>query len=102
MKMYFCILFALTAVTARADTRDYAYAWTIGPAVGGTAYQVELTPEVYAALTTNDLRDFDVVNNKGESVPTSLYRPAAAAPQNPTGARPIFTLTAGGRAPPPR
>jgi hypothetical protein len=94
MKTCICILFALAASAAHADTRDYAYAWTISPQVGGPAYQVELTPEVYAALATNDLRDFDVVNNAGESVPTGLYRPAAAAPRNPTVALPMFAVPA--------
>ena len=92
MKKWFCILLAFAALPAHADTNDYAYAWTLVPDVGAPAYQVELTPEVYAALTTNDLRDFDVVNNKGESVPTSLYRPTAAAPRNPTVTLPIFTV----------
>ena len=94
MKKWLCILLAFAAAAAQADTRDYAYAWTIVPDVGGPAYQVELTPEVYAALTTNDLRDFDVVNNKGESVPTALYRPAVAAPRSPLVALPMFTVPA--------
>ena len=94
MKKWLCILFAFAAVPAQADTKDYAYAWTIVPDVGGPAYQVELTPEVYAALSTNDLRDFDVVNNRGESVPTALYRPAAAAPRAPVASVPMFTVPA--------
>ncbi len=94
MKMWFCTLLAFAAASAHADTNDYAYAWSIVPDVGGPAYQVELTPEVYAALTTNDLRDFDVVNNAGESVPTGLYRPAAATPRNPTVSLPMFTVPA--------
>ena len=94
MKKYFYILFAFAATTAQADTRDYAYSWTIVPDVGGPAYQVELTPQVYAALSTNDLSDFDVVNNKGESVPTALYRPAVATPRSPIVALPMFTIPA--------
>ena len=94
MKKWLCILFGFAAAAAQADTRDYAYAWTIVPDVGGPAWQVELTPEVYAALTTDDLRDFDVVNNKGESVPTALYRPAVAAPRSPLVALPMFTVPA--------
>ncbi len=94
MKTYFYILFAFAATTAQADTRDYAYSWTIVPDVGGPAYQVEVTPQVYAALSTNDLSDFDVVNNKGESVPTALYRPAAATPRSPIVALPMFTIPA--------
>jgi hypothetical protein len=80
--------------TAHAASNDYAYAWTIVPDVGGAAYVVELTPEVYAALTTADLRDFDVINAAGDSVPTALYRPAAAAPRNPTVQLPMFTVPA--------
>lgn len=94
MKKLFCILFAVAAASARADPKDYAYSWTIVPDVGGPAYQVELTPEVYAALTTNDLRDFDVVNNRGESVPTTLYRPVAVAPRAPVAAVPMFKVSA--------
>jgi hypothetical protein len=94
VKKWLCILFALNATAAHAAANDYAYAWTIVPDVGGPAYQVELTPEVYAALTTSDLRDFDVVNNAGESVPTAIYRQAAAAPRNPTFPLPMFTVPA--------
>ena len=62
--------------------------------VGSAAYQVELTPEVYAALTTADLIDLDVVNAAGDSVPTAIYHAAAATPRNPSVRLPMFTVPA--------
>ena len=95
MKKYFFILCAVVASAAQADTaHDYAYAWPIVPDVGSAAYQVELTPDVYAALTTADLSDLDVVNAAGDSVPTAVYRPAAATPRNPSVRLPMFTVPA--------
>jgi hypothetical protein len=61
---------------------------------GSAAYQVELTPEIYAALTTPDLRDLDVVNAAGDSVPTASYHPFAAAARDQRRAVPMFAIPA--------
>ena len=73
----FCILFSISPRAAVTD--NYAYAWPLQTQGAGAAWQVELTPEVYAAMTTADLRDIEVVNAAGDSVPTAAYRPPAAA-----------------------
>ncbi|MBS0569553.1 MAG: DUF3999 domain-containing protein [Proteobacteria bacterium] len=57
---------------ATPDT-DYAYAWPLQTTGDGAAWQVELAPEVYAAIGTEDLRDVEVVNADGASVPTAIY-----------------------------
>ena len=74
MKSILFSIFLLTcAVVHAADGPDYAYDWPIATDGDSAAYQIELTPEIYAALTTPDLRDLDVINANGDSVPTSLY-----------------------------
>jgi len=68
------------SVAMAAATDEYAYAWPIQAQGNGSAWQVELTPEVYAAVTTADLRDVAVVNAAGEAIPAAAYHaPRAAA-----------------------
>ena len=73
-----CILCCNTGVRA-ASFDQYAYAWPVQTQGSGSAWQVELNPEVYAAVVNADLRDVAVVNADGETVPAALYRPLAAA-----------------------
>lgn len=87
-----CIL-ACTSAHA-ADPHNYAYSWPITAEGGSAAYQVELTPEIYAALTTPDLRDLDVINAAGDSVPTAPYHPFAAAARDQRRAVPMFAVPA--------
>lgn len=72
-----CILGSSGA--ARAALSDYAYAWPLYTDGGSAAWQVELTPEVYAAIGSADLRDVEVVNAGGSAVPLGLYRAPAAS-----------------------
>ena len=69
-------LIAAAALLARtadaATTDDYAFAWPLQTQGDSAAWQVELNPEVYAAVTRVDLRDIEVVNALGEAVPLSL------------------------------
>jgi len=74
-----CTLFC-TSVAAAAAADDYAYAWPVQTQAGGSAWQVELTPQVYAAVTTADLRDVAVVNAAGEAVPAAPFRAPGAKP----------------------
>ena len=39
------------------------------------AWQVELTPEIYAAISTADLRDVEVINAANDAVPLAPHRP---------------------------
>jgi hypothetical protein len=77
----FCLFILCPSAAAPAATADdYAYAWPIQAQGTASAWQVELTPEVYAVVTTADLRDVAVVNTAGEAVPAAAFRaPNAAA-----------------------
>ena len=70
--LYFCTLFSC-ASTHAGTSDDYAYAWPLQTAGDSAAWQVELTPEIYAAISTTDLRDAEVVNGAGDSVPFAPY-----------------------------
>lgn len=97
-----CTLFssALFDGAARAAISDYAYAWPLYTEGGSAAWQVELTPEVYAAIGTQDLRDVEVVNAAGESVPIAPYRtpPATGSDQASFVDVPVFALPAAAEA----
>jgi hypothetical protein len=88
------MLLLTSALVHGADGPDYAYSWPIAAEGNSAAYQIELTPEIYAVLTTPDLRDLDVINADGDSVPTSPYRRyekvARTQPQSP----PMFPIPA--------
>ena len=72
-----CILMPAGALAATSD--DYAYAWPVQAQGTSAAWQVELTPDVYAAVATGDLRDVEVVSAGGDAVPMAPFHPATAA-----------------------
>jgi hypothetical protein len=89
------LLCILCTGTARAAVSDYAYAWPLYTDGDSAAWQVELTPEVYAAISTEDLRDVEVVNAAGAPVPIAPYRaPAGAVEQEHNTDLPLFVLPA--------
>lgn len=90
--MLICILVCISA--RAADKQNYAYGWPITTEGSSAAYQVELTPEIYAALTTPDLRDLDVVNAAGDSVPTAPYHPFATGARDQMRTLPMFAIPA--------
>ena len=91
--IYLFILVSAPGHAATAD--DYAYAWPVQAQGTSAAWQVELTPEVYAAVTSGDLRDVEVVGAAGEPVPTAPFRPATAAvPPAAMIELPLFALPA--------
>lgn len=69
-------LFTLCACSCAhaGATDDYAYVWPLETTGDSAAWQVELTPEVYAAISTADLRDVEVINGAGETVPLAAHR----------------------------
>ena len=69
---YLCTLLLCAAAHA-GSTDDYAYVWPLQTAGDSSAWQIELTPEVYAAIGTPDLRDVEVVNAAGEPVPMAAH-----------------------------
>jgi hypothetical protein len=83
IRIRFAALFICTlccnagAHAAAAD--QFAYAWPVQTQGSGSAWQVELTPEVYAVVASADLRDVAVVNAAGETVPAAPYHPLLAA-----------------------
>ncbi len=52
-----------------AKSGDFAYAWPLATGAESSAYQIEITPEVYAALFDPELRDLEVFNAADEAVP---------------------------------
>lgn len=67
-------LWVLFASAPAATPDDYAYAWPLQTTGDSVAWQVELTPEIYAAISTVDLRDVEIVDAAGEAVPLAYYR----------------------------
>ena len=65
-----CIL-SITGATRAATADDYAYAWPLATAGDSAAWQVELTPEVYAAVRDAQLRDVEVLDAAGQPVPAA-------------------------------
>lgn len=55
--------------TPRPD--DFAFQWPLQARGDSAAWQFALTPEVHAALTDPDLRDFEVFNAAGQAVPVA-------------------------------
>jgi len=62
------LIFCSTSTLA-ATADNYAYAWQLQTSGEGAAWQIDLTPEVYAAVRDANLRDIEVVNAAGEAVP---------------------------------
>ena len=102
----FCIL--LPAVAAHGATADdYAYAWPLAVGSDSAAWQVELTPEVYAAVRDAQLRDVEVLDAAGQPVPiaprlaqtrsvaqaTDIELPQFALPMSGPGSTPPETLS---------
>jgi Protein of unknown function (DUF3999) len=88
-------LFILQAgMAARADEQPaYAYAWPLQTQGDSAAWQVQLTPEVYAAISTEDLRDLAVINGASEAVPFALDNTVARAVSLDTAVDlPLFNL----------
>jgi len=90
------LLCILAPAAAHAAVADYAYAWPLHAEGDSAAWQVELTPEVYAAIGSADLSDVEVVNAAGESVPIAAYRipPASITTHEDFVDLPLFTLPA--------
>lgn len=89
-----CALLAAPVALAAASD-DYAYAWPLQTSGDSAAWQVELTPEVYAAITRTDLRDIEIVNAAGEPVPLALRgTPAMSVTTEAQIPLPIFPLPA--------
>ncbi len=71
-RVVFSLCILLAAVAARGATADdYAYAWPLAVAGDSAAWQVELTPEVYAAVRDAQLRDVEVLDAAGLPVPVA-------------------------------
>src|SRR6185369_13397509 len=68
----FCLCILLPCGATGADTpADYAYAWPLVTSGDSAAWQVELTPEVYAAVRDAQLRDVEVLDAAGQPVPVA-------------------------------
>ncbi|HEY0839763.1 MAG TPA: DUF3999 family protein [Vulgatibacter sp.] len=71
---------------------DYAYGWPLELAGESGAWQVDLTPEVYAVVQDEALRDVEIFDGSGRPVPVA---PFALEPEPLPGSRialPVFAL----------
>ena len=91
----FALMVLLEALSARANAADdYAYAWPLQTSGDSAAWQVELTPEVYAVVTRADLRDVAVLNAAGDPVPMAERSDAATTGHETLAVLPLFALPA--------
>jgi hypothetical protein len=92
---------ALCAASAAlaAQPGDYAWRWPLKTEGQSAAWQFELTPEIYNALVDPELRDFEVFNADGQSVPVArLTVDPEAVPGVAEVSLPVFALPRGGGA----
>lgn len=82
------------AVANAATPDDFAYGWPLATDAQSSAYQIELTPEVYAALVDPQLRDLAVFNAAGDTVPLQSVAPynSRAIRHEGLAPLPIFTI----------
>ena len=64
-------LLACAGAVHAGTPSDYAWRWPLATQGDSAAWQFELTPEIYAALTDRGLRDFEVFNADGQPVPVA-------------------------------
>lgn len=77
MRRCLCWLAVLLALPAAAEPRtDYAYAWPLALPGEAPAWQIELTPEMVAASVNADLRDLEVFDATGRSMPLGPMVPS--------------------------
>jgi hypothetical protein len=89
----FSAAFAAGTAHAAGATDSYAYRWPLKTEGSQVAWQFELTPEVYAALRDPKLRDLEVFNAEGRSVPVApLTVNAQLSPQSQWVWMPAFAL----------
>jgi len=107
-RIAFCLCILLPTATIQAATAaDYAYAWPLATTGDSAAWQVELTPEVYAVVRDAQLRDVEVIDAAGQPVPiaprvaqtrsvaqaTDIELPQFALPVSAPGSGPPETLS---------
>jgi hypothetical protein len=88
-----CILFSMTLAQA-GYMRNYAYAWPLTLTGDSAAWQIEPTAEVYAAISDAQLRDLEVVDGDGNSVPTAQRSAESTGATSAWIELPLFALPA--------
>ncbi|HSN34324.1 MAG TPA: DUF3999 family protein, partial [Ideonella sp.] len=88
--MLLCLSLSGSADAASAD--DYAYAWPLQTPADSSAWQIDLTPEVYAVVRSAGLHDVEVVNADGESVPMAPRAVQFTTPTANDVDLPLFAL----------
>ena len=76
-RMVFVLLASLCGIAAASA--DYARQWPIDIDARAASHAVELTPEVYASVQHADLRDLDVLDADGRTVPAGIVRPPSSS-----------------------
>lgn len=81
MKPLLASLLGVSLLAATSIVDEYGWQWPLDLASrDGSLHRIVLTPEIYEATADPSLRDIDVVNAGGESVPTALFGPDRPAP----------------------
>jgi Protein of unknown function (DUF3999) len=97
MRRYVAALVLLSGVAHGADADDYAYSWALSLTGDSAAWQVELTPAIYAIVTTADLRDIAVLDAAGNPVPMAPHAAVSTMTAQASEAElPQFALPAPG------
>lgn len=91
-----CLTAIVLLMPLKASAEDYGWSWPLALSRDdGGAYRVVLTPDVYTHTTRADLKDLDVRNGAGLTVPAAVLdpeEPLAASAQRVE--LPIFDLPA--------
>lgn len=86
---------ALAGSTSAEVSNDYAWTWPLTTDASASAWQFELTPEMYAASMYLQLTDMAVFNANDQAVPLAMMpSPPAAADHAETIDLPVFAIAA--------
>jgi len=86
------LLLAFAGPASANAPSDYAYGWPLELPGEGAAWRVDLTPEVYAVSRDEDLRDVEVFDAKGRSMPLAPLRLQDEPPPAERVALPVFAI----------
>ncbi len=80
------------AAAAAGPREDFAWQWPVHTTENTGAYRIVIDDAVYEHLRTADLRDLDVIDAEGHTVPAALIAPENASPAFDWQPAPWFEL----------
>jgi len=86
------LLFALAVPASAGELSDYGYGWPLLMEGESRVWRVELTPDVYAVIQDEDLRDVEVFDATGAPVATGPYLLPAEPPPPVRVELPVFPI----------